>query len=343
MDKTLYQDTSTLFTFDRLACLRNEYAKNECDLCSDICPSNAFILVQGKLRLSVEACTNCGACIGVCPTNALSLLSFDTAKVLSYIVRAEAPRLTCKENTPCLSALSVEMWTTLLLESKKSFTCNLFDCQNCDMNTSGKISASIEKRVDEANEVALLFGEHTIIKDFESSSTPSSRRAFLTKWLPTHKEESVLLGNSLAALKKVVKSYLQTLPSTKVAHPFSFIHQKSIEESCTNCKECVQFCPTGALSYNNDNSKILFQLGKCIGCSICEDICKPKSIHKQSLPFDWVDFAYDKAKILVEHNLQVCLTCKCAFSYKGGDKICERCASFEREHGDMFRLASEIS
>ena len=82
-------------------------------------------------------------------------------------------------------------------------------------------------------------------------------------------------------------------------------------------------------------------MGKCIGCSICEAICKKEAVVSLDAPFDIVHFAYDRACVLIEHDVQVCLTCKCAFSYKGGQKVCERCASFEKEHAELFVLASQ--
>lgn len=341
MDKALYTDRSGLFSFNRLDCLRNEYAKNECALCIEICPSDAFVYEQEKLRLSIGACTHCGACIGGCPSDALSLFGFEIDKVLENITKNENPSLTCKENLPCLAAFGVDEWVSLLLESQKTFTCKLSPCANCEINKDVHISSVIEKRLEEANSIVEAFGEYRILKDFVGVEKMASRRAFFNKFIPSSKE-ATQEQQSLERVKKAIKPYLPDMTQTKVATPFSLIHQKVIDQSCTNCKECVQFCPTHALSYNGDGTKILFQMGKCIGCGICEDICKPNAIKSIIAPFDWVDFAYDRAKILIEHNLQVCLTCKCAFSYKGGQKVCERCATFEKEHAEMFTLASDI-
>lgn len=341
MDKALYTDRSALFSFNRLDCLRNEYANNACTLCIDICPSDAFVFQQGKLRLSIGACTQCGACIGGCPSDALSLFGFEIDKVLDAIVKNENKILTCKENLPCLAAFGVSEWVSLLLQSQKTFTCNLSHCAACEINQDRKISTIIEKRLDEANSIVEAFGNYRIAKDFKGMETTASRRAFFTKFIPSSKE-TIEEQKSLERVKKAIKPYLSNMTQTKVSTSCSLMHQKVIQQTCTNCKECVQFCPSGALSYNGDGTKILFQMGKCIGCGICEDICKPNAIQSLIAPFDWVDFAYDRAKILIEHDLQVCLTCKCAFSYKGGEKVCERCSSFEKEHADMFTLASEL-
>lgn len=342
MDKALYLDRSTLFCFDRLLCLRNDYAHHECMVCHDICPAQAFVFKEGKLRLDILACTNCGACIGGCPSDALSLLNFEIEHVVSLTQKAKEPLLTCKDTLPCLGAFGVDDWITLCLEAQKTISCNLSHCSTCPINQVGKIEALIEQRIEEANRFIAFFSKYRILLiNANKQHKEPTWRSFLTRL--THEKPMLSQENKhpLDSLRKALKPYLQTLKETSLENTFSFIHQKNIDQRCTNCKECVQFCPTGALSYNSDTTQILFQMGKCIGCGICEDICKPKAFFHQQKPFDVVDFAYNKATLLIEHELQVCLTCKCAFSYKGGDKICERCASFEKEHTDMFAFAYE--
>lgn len=351
MDKTYYIDRVGLVHFDRLSCLRNEYAPNDCTHCLDICPSKGFEFKQGKLRLNPVTCTQCGACLGSCPTGALSLYSFDVGKLEQRIAKEGESILTCKENLPCLGAFCASDWISVLLKAHKSFTCKLSFCHECSLNTESKLSHFIERSIDEANRFVAILGENLhISKAYEPEIQSDSRRAFLTRFVPSPEKENTafpliapLSTPSLERMKKVLKAYVPEMKNTIIEEDFSFIHHKSIEQqSCTNCKECVQFCPTHALSYNSDSTKILFQIGKCIDCGICEDICKPHSISKAQKPVDLVAFAFDKAHVLIEHDLQVCLTCKCAFSYKGGAKICDRCGSFEKEHADIFTLASEL-
>ncbi len=60
------------------------------------------------------------------------------------------------------------------------------------------------------------------------------------------------------------------MKDTLINEKLSFSFGKVIDKSCTNCGECVEFCPNKALSYSSDKRKILFQMAKCIGCHICE-------------------------------------------------------------------------
>ena len=338
IDRTLYVDRVGAFAFDRLACLRNEYAKNECALCIEQCAQRAFVIREGKLRLDAGACTQCGACIGACPTNALSLYGFSYEVALETLMRDET-ELTCKSALPCLGALSVQNWSALLIASSKTFTCNLFACEGCPVNVSNQVKNAIVKRLEEANAFVCVLGYSNAIQVRYTPPKEPSRRAFFERFLAPSAFRSDAPQDPMRYLKKALKVSLQKAQILNM--PLSFIHPKAIAQACDNCKECVQFCPSNALSYNNDQTKILFQLGKCVGCGICEAICKKEAIRNVQEPFDIAHVAYDRAHVLITHDLHVCLTCKCAFSYKGGMDVCERCASFEREHADMFTLARD--
>lgn len=339
LDRTLYIDKTGAFFFDRLECLRNEYAKNECTLCQEACAHEAFSFEQGKLRLNA-LCVGCGACMGSCPTKALFLYGFSFDKLKQMLVNAHETVFTCKEGMPCLGALSTDEWSALLLEGR-SFSCDLLACHACEHTKNGHMKSVIWSRIQEANLFAQALGlDERITCLEEPKSTMSSRRAlwerFSTPLRPEALKKAPLpLSHFKDALKHRDEHDQMRLVSC------SFLYPKQIDARCDNCQECVQFCPTQALSYNNDQTKILFQVGKCIGCGICEAICSQKAIETCDEGVSMLDVGWDRAHVLIEHDLQMCTTCKCAFSYKGGEKICGRCASFEKEHADMFVLASQ--
>lgn len=336
LDKTLYIDRVGAFALDRLACLRNEYANNDCQECLKQCSENAFVFKEGKLRLSA-VCTQCGACMGACPTKALSLYGFSMQKALECVKKEGDVVLTCQGEMPCLGALSVDEWCALLLEGK-SFSCNLAECATCEHNPKGVVEQVIRERIDEANHfVATLHKSERI--DFAAKKPQAySRRAFFERFVTPSQTVPSFPEAPLTHLKRALKTALSQ--SFRVG-TFSFLHSKEIAQTCDNCKECAQFCPTHALSYNTEESDILFQMGKCVGCGICEAICHKGAIKSVKKEVDLINFAYDRAEVLIHHDLQVCLTCKCAFSYKGGEKVCERCSCFEKEHAEMFLLASQ--
>jgi len=336
LERTLYIDRVGAFALDRLSCLRNEYANNACTLCQDACAHEAFVFKQGKLRLS-PLCTQCGACMGACPTKALSLYGYSLQKALTFLEKEVSPLFTCKGEMPCLGALSVDEWCALLLEGK-NVTCHLLECATCEHNRDGSVEQRIRARIDEANDFVERLLKNERISLSSQKPKESTRRAFFERFIAPSKFVPSLPEAPRFELKKVLKI---TLSASLRVEPFSFLHTKEIAPNCDNCKECVQFCPSQALSYNHNQTELLFQMGKCIGCGICEDICKKEAIKSVKKEVDLIDFAYDRAVVLMHHDLQVCLTCKCAFSYKGGEKVCERCASFENEHAQMFVLASQ--
>jgi formate hydrogenlyase subunit 6/NADH:ubiquinone oxidoreductase subunit I len=53
---------------------------------------------------------------------------------------------------------------------------------------------------------------------------------------------------------------------------------------CTRCGDCVEACPSGALSMSAEG-ELAFALELCAYCADCEDVCPVGAI---ALPFDIV-------------------------------------------------------
>jgi Pyruvate/2-oxoacid:ferredoxin oxidoreductase delta subunit len=141
-------------------------------------------------------------------------------------------------------------------------------------------------------------------------------------------------------LKNALKTILDKI-NTKV-EDIECLHSQKIDyEKCTNCQECIEFCPTDALFANQVQDTIYIQTGKCIGCEICHNICKEKAIESNN-QIDLVEFAFDKAKALVEFEIRSCTECKLSFPYKGKEEVCNRCQNFTDEFTDMFTMAKDI-
>ncbi len=347
-----YLQSNELFYFDRLKCLRNEYYYNECSNCIEICPENAFSFIQKKITLDTESCTGCAVCVGVCPTEALQSKNFDPNKFSQKFISKSENRLSCKSNTPCLSVFDTHHYIYMILEKKSDLVCDLKECEGCLLNKDGKVLKEIEDRIDEANRFLKAIGfENEIKKDSEDKKL--SRREIFGRIfkeikeyeplpLDEEKEHKAEVPKKLILLKEALKKFVLEKESSIFKGDFSFIVSKKIEDSCTNCGECIQFCPTEALFYSSDSSKILFQSGKCINCDICDDICKEKSVKTlDKEEFDLSVFAFDRMDVLIEFDLRICRVCKCAFPAKKDEDICPRCFHFENNYQDIFKLASE--
>ena len=85
----------------------------------------------------------------------------------------------------------------------------------------------------------------------------------------------------------------------------------------------------------------MFTSGKCIGCSICHDICKVDAVVNID-EIDLVSLAFDRTEQLVHYEMVQCHECRCPYPYRGGDPICDRCKGFKDDFGDMMTMAKDM-
>jgi len=45
-------------------------------------------------------------------------------------------------------------------------------------------------------------------------------------------------------------------------------------ERCIGCRSCEKYCPVGAVKFH-EKGKIDFDMGLCIFCGMCRDVCPP--------------------------------------------------------------------
>jgi energy-converting hydrogenase A subunit P len=346
---------SNLFKFDATSCLRNEYYYNNCTLCVELCPKNAFAVSRNKLKLFEEDCIECAACIGICPSEALEIESFDANEYCAKFSESDTKELSCKNETPCLSVFDKHHFISMVLDSKDNITCNLSFCNDCDLNKDNIVKNSIEKRVDSANIFLEHISQQKVIKKFDSEAINEKRMLFKKAYatITNEKKEYSFTKeqkktNSITTtlknykLNTLIKEYIPSLESTKFDTPHGLFFDKNITFSdCTNCGDCVQFCPTKSLIASKDKQGILFQSSLCIGCEICNNICKTNAVSTND-EFDLVEIAYDRVKELVHYEMVMCHECRTPYPYRGGDPICDRCQSFFEHSPDMFTLAKDM-
>ena len=348
---------SDLFKFDYLKCLRSEFAKNECRICIDLCPEGAMVFDRGKLTLDIDTCTACSACIGSCPTEALMSEIFDPNHFSLVFSKELETLISCKKNLPCIASLSSQHLISIALRKSGEVVCDLSHCFECSINKDNRIYKTIISMIDEANNFLKIYGSKKEIKiETKLQNLEIGRRGLFKKLIDVAKEineetsMTELMNSSeekqplkRILLKNALKLQSKNFPeNTELDAKLSFVKNKNIDDkTCTNCQECVMFCPTDALSPLWDNTGILFQMGKCISCSICDDICQPGSI-KSNNRFDLLEFAFDKTKLLVKHRLEICKECKVAFPYQEGEKICIRCRDFRANYSELFTMAKDM-
>lgn len=335
-----------------LKCLRGEYYHNECSKCIDTCPADALSVVSKRISLDNIKCTNCNACIGVCPTSTLVDSGFDTS---AYIIKSGFEKdlnLTCDNGKNCISIFKSEELISLGLRAK-SVTCDTSKCDECKLNTEGKVSSAIEKNIKEANRFLQDINKSPISINTQKIEI-SRREAFVSfvKDVSTidAQDDSIdmlfdpkeTLPKSRVIFQNSLKAVIESLPTEKKNDKFNFFTHKNIDfKSCDNCGDCVQFCPTNALSFGGDKTKILFMQLRCIACGICDDICKQKAFSSDD-SFDVISLAFSRAEVLIENHFEVCSECKISFPQKENEKICKRCVDFTNAHSSLFTLAKDV-
>lgn len=350
---------SNLFGLDATRCLRNEYYHNDCRLCIDLCPKGAFHIVRNKLTLFENECVECAGCIGACPTEALEIESFDPNQFAASYQHQNNPSVSCKTSTPCLGVFDVDHMLVMVLRSNGSVELDMSHCSGCVLNEIGTMEKAIRSKIEEANTFLETTGFEHRVTTVDVKEEQADRRALFRKGIEKAKEAiSDGRGGALSMtsahhampdvrmplkrilLKNSLKEHVGEMAQTAFISPLFFNKQIDFN-ACTNCGECTQFCPTDALFATSDKQGIYFMQGKCIGCGICEHICKPGAITSKE-GIDLVSIAFDRAEQLVHYEMVTCHECRCPYPYKGGDPVCDRCSSFMANHANMFTMAKDL-
>jgi energy-converting hydrogenase A subunit P len=362
MARNSFVQGSGIFAYSGTNCLRNEYYHNDCRRCIEICPKGAFHIVRNKLTLFENECIACAACIGGCPTEALTLETFDPNAFTVAFKDLEDTTLSCKRTTPCLGVFDTQHLITMALRGETAPICDMAHCEGCALNETGDVETRIRGNVATANAFFESVGLETRIETVEEKPEEANeRRALFRKAFDTAKaqvgdgaphdtaltlehqrsgQQKVPLKSLL--LKNSIREKIGTFAATAFEGRSPLFFDKAISfDACTNCGDCVQFCPTEALQATGDKHGINFTSGNCIGCGICDDICKTDAIATAE-GYDLVEVVYDRVKTLVHYEMVQCHECRCPYPYKGGDPICDRCKDFKSDFSDMFTLAKDL-
>jgi ferredoxin len=361
--------------FDVALCVRATSKFSECTKCVDASPESMQI-VEHLPTFAKATGVEAAACVGACPTQAFSLSDFSVTEFFFAFLESKVRLISSKVNVPCLSVLSVEHLISLALASEEPVT---LDLNGYEEGTH--LFEVIETRIEEANFVLSSFSDKTLLTNHETTVDEeileeeriSSRRDFLSaaslKGAIKHKKafddaveaeelQAYEIDASMIAkikdkhLPNKRKILLTTLKHANVPKRFevlpeeemSFISQKFVDESCTNCQICYRICPTGALSSNGKFSLINFDAMLCVKCHLCHDACEPDSIHLQP-GFEVKEFFEASQRTLAKFDVRRCNECGNNFTYTGGEQACPRCMVEEEEamflHDNAKRMKNE--
>lgn len=341
------------------SCTRYYSKFSSCTLCHDICPTEAVECKESEVKISQDDCISCGACVGVCPNEALELTNFNVTDFFFDFLKSDEDVISCKTNFVCLAGLNVEYLMTFGLV--KSVTLDTGYCSECDIKDS--CFPQIEKNIEEANRLLKSFGfkeikaEEIKAKKEEKTNRREFFNIFSMKNIAKTKrnfdesleENSGISSEIIRAIKektlpnkrKILFTILNKIGKVKEyelfsADEISFTSSKYIDESCDNCSICYRVCPTSALSTNTKMSKIYFDDLMCIKCRLCHDVCEKESISLTS--FDTKEFFEATQKELISFDIVRCNECGAFFTYKGGEKMCQRCKQEEEGALELWGL-----
>ena len=363
--------------FDVASCVRATSKFSQCTKCVDACPESIQI-VENLPSFAFSTGVDAAACVGVCPTESFSLSDFSVTEFFFTFLESKVRLISAKINVPCISVLSVEHLLSLALASDESIT---IDLNGYEKGTH--LFEQIENRIEEANFVLSSFCDKVLLTNHVEEKTTdtkvseekmvSSRRDFLSaasvKSVVKHKkafddavdaEELQHFEIDASVISKIKDKHLPdkrkilftTLKRVGVPDAFevlpqeevSFVSQKFVDDSCTNCQICYRICPTGALSSNGKFSLINFDTMLCVKCHLCHDVCEPNSIQLQS-GFEIKEFFDPTQRTLATFNIKRCNECGNNFTYTGGEQACPRCLVEEEEamflHDNAKRMRGE--
>lgn len=364
--------------FDVASCVRATSKFSECTKCVNACPDSIQIVEQlpsFKLATGVEA----AACLGACPTSAFSLSDFSVTEFFFTFLESKVRLISSKLNVPCISVLSVEHLISLALASEEPITIDLNDYKE-GSHLLSLIEDRIEEAnfvLSSFSDKALYTNldesvRETVETEESLEAEEPSRRDFLSqasvKGVVKHKQAfdeavdaeelqtfnvdasmvSKIKDKHLPDKRKILFTTLKrvTVPETFEILPeeeVTFVSQKFIDDSCTNCQICYRICPTGALSSNSKFSMINFDAMLCVKCHLCHDACEPNSIQLQS-GFEIKEFFEPTQRTLASFTIKRCNECGSNFTYTGGEQTCPRCLVEEEEamflHDNAKRMKS---
>jgi len=305
-------------------------------------------------------CIECAGCIGSCPTEALRIESFDPNAYTIGFKTEENRTISCKVDTPCLGVFDAHHLITMTLRSEEAPLCDMAHCKACPINKDGVVEASIREKIAVANDFLGKVGYEVRVGTKEEEPEENARRALFRKAYESAKDSIIERSDEVAItlqnmqrintdiplkmqlLKNVLRENISMFSRTYFDERSPLFFNKVISfDACTNCGDCIQFCPTHALEATSDKQGIVFTLAKCIGCGICDHICKTNAVTTDE-SIDLVTIAYDRTEQLVHYEMVMCHECRCPYPYKGGDPICDRCKDFSDKYANMFTLAKDM-
>ncbi|SHI99424.1 4Fe-4S dicluster domain-containing protein [Desulfosporosinus lacus] len=270
-------------------CLNAKRASdNLCRLCIDSCPHQAISIYR---ELDAKRCTECGICTAVCPSDGFVYREMD--KLYEYLKNSEKNVLNCPQaipaghEIPCLGIFDRDLWLALMLYAReKELTIFTGVCTDCPDKKACGISVQIFIELHNAWEDHPPVLIKVAADDGDSESTVSVQAQNESRgWRDIGREkfEEIRGGNTFLEpylIPKTRQFLEETWKSLKSEIEVLPLPALKVSERCTNCGECPEICPQGALTKTDTKEQLtlIYEPLKCVHCQRCVSICRSKAI-----------------------------------------------------------------
>jgi Pyruvate/2-oxoacid:ferredoxin oxidoreductase delta subunit len=286
-------------------CVRFRHRKAQCTRCADNCPEGAIVWGESA-EVDAKKCTSCGLCAAVCPTGVFEASSPSNSELLRQIdelakvtsaISFACPHVAGEEargviRVSCLGRLDASILVGAAASGTQQVHLVDSECEHCP-GSIGHTAA--EHAVAESNGLLQACGSASRVEFVDWSDVLDQPTHIKKQKVGIHTEN--VPGETAQTIKPVEKGELPVRVPEKRQLLLSSLKRisdhdikteldtnlwatVSIKESCTGCRMCAFFCPTGALVKFVEDGKpgLTFKYAECTNCGLCREICYTTSI-----------------------------------------------------------------